>query len=64
MIFSPKTLKIIISFISSLTRLMLIISLEGLGKIEKELDFSELIFVRFPLYVMLIHVLSAGSETG
>ena len=64
MIFSPKTLKIIISFISSLARLMLIISLEGLGKIEKELDFSELIFVRFPLYVMLIHVLSAGSETG
>ena len=64
MIFSPKTLKIIISFISSLGRLMLIISLEGLGKIEIELDFSDLIFVRFPLYVMLIHVLSAGSETG
>ena len=64
MIFFPKTLKINISFISSLGRLMLIISLEGLGKIEKELDFSELIFVRFPLYVMLIHVLSAGSDTG
>ena len=43
---------------------MLMISLEGLGKIEKELDFSELIFVRFPLYVMLIHVLLAGSDTG
>ena len=40
------------------------VSFEGFGKTEKELDFSELIFVRFPLYVILIHVLSAGFDTG
>ena len=64
MIFSPKALKINISFISSLDRLILMVSFEGFGKIEKEFNLSELMFVRFPLYVMLIHVLSPGFDTG